>query len=258
MQGTICKNPNFQLVQLQPAIMSRQAIIELAPSILYGYMVVRQCSEFNVTHDLALGILTWMRGFHYHVRNKHHSLHQEMAGGFNITLCESVEHRDCYDRGFYGRLDSVRYTPQKITLHGVKHPDQFGAVWNMYSNPDVMRIVRGVVFTEDQLPEIRAVNGYEHTQHYKDHPNWQLNNLTREEMLSLWSNEALRKERWPVIGHSSCNPNEYHPPTDWDRYMVSKGHRRAVVLEDTWRPQPEVSSVSSNTSHRIRRRRRVI
>jgi hypothetical protein len=80
---------------LQPAILSRGAVAVLASAVVDGAALTRTCGAYHLTHDLALGLLAWMYGLHWHVKGSHGSVNHEMAGGFNVQPEHHTRTRLC-------------------------------------------------------------------------------------------------------------------------------------------------------------------
>jgi hypothetical protein len=77
----------IKIGMLQPAIYSIASLHLMGPSIVKGQALTKTCSAFGITHDNALGILSWMHQLNFYVKGNHGSLHQEMAGAFNVNIC---------------------------------------------------------------------------------------------------------------------------------------------------------------------------
>jgi len=56
---------------LQPAIFSVAAVRVLAPAIVDGGALVKTCGAFGITHDVALGLISWMHNLRWQVRCFH-------------------------------------------------------------------------------------------------------------------------------------------------------------------------------------------
>ena len=172
-----------QVYMLQPAIFSAAGLAALAPAIVDGNALGSTCGSFGITHDVALGILSWMHGLRWLVKAPGGSIHGEMAGGFNVTICESKGVARCWEQGFGGRLQALRATPHKFILHGVKTPDQYEALHALLHEPAMLDCLGPVVhgpegvptgklrFSAAQQPPIVPIEGYSATAHAARHLN---------------------------------------------------------------------------------------
>jgi hypothetical protein len=82
-KGHTCSNPDFKVPMLQPALFNRAALLAMGPAVVDGHALTKTCAAFGITHDYALGILSWMHGLALQVKGKGKFNH-EMAGGFNV------------------------------------------------------------------------------------------------------------------------------------------------------------------------------
>jgi len=70
--------------------------------------LTKTCGAFGVTHDVALGILAWAHELRWQVKGSSGSVHQEMAGAFNVTECNLKAVAKCWEQGFDARLHQLR------------------------------------------------------------------------------------------------------------------------------------------------------
>lgn len=133
-------------------------------------------------------------------------------------MCEEKGVSKCYEQGFHARVDSLRFNPAKFILHGVKMPHQFEALHALYEEPNMDNCIGehkpSYIFSEAQQPPLKSLQGYEFTQHGKEH---------RETIMTSKSSPprkiGLDWPSWPVFEPKHCVSAEELVITEWDLHL---------------------------------------